>query len=741
VLAKNEIARPLWIKITGCGFLAVLLASTVIGGLGWYRQSELTQHSLEFQSRSDGEFIQADMESQGRAASALALGIAGEPDIASLMERDAREELIQRYHRNFAAIKTDGDLHLLTFTTAAGKALARVHNPKTFGDDVTARRRMGLEAVRTRKLAVGIEPGLEALSVFGTAPVFKDRDVIGVVDVGTALGKSYFDRLKSKLKADIAVQMFDGTGFKTQTSTFSGPTQLTQEELKSAFDGADVRRVADIGQGSFVLSAFPVKDFSGKKVGVIEIASDLTTLIQQGRSALWQSLFVSVGVSLGALILFFLFARAIGFAIRSVTNTMSRLAGGDLNVEVKGQDRPDEIGAMARAVEVFKANGLALDENQREVATQRRNAEQERTRNEAAREASAKEQAFVVSSIGEGLEHLATGDLTFRLRDDFPGEYRTLQDNFNGAMETLQDTMKTIAGATEGIRSGTGEVSQAADDLSKRTEQQAASLEETAAALDEITATVRKTAEGANHARDVVSTAKADAERSGEIVGGAVQAMAEIDKSSKQISNIIGVIDEIAFQTNLLALNAGVEAARAGEAGKGFAVVASEVRALAQRSADAAKEIKALIQASSTQVGSGVDLVGQAGKALARIAEQVADINGVVLEIAASAKEQATGLAEVNTAVNQMDQVTQQNAAMVEQSTAASHSLAQEAEELGRLIARFKVGGDSPTAAPAPAPKRQNPAQRAVAVLKSVGGRGVSAARKAEPAEESWEEF
>jgi methyl-accepting chemotaxis protein len=407
---------------------------------------------------------------------------------------------------------------------------------------------------------------------------------------------------------------------------------------------------------------------------------------------------------------------------------------------VKGQDRLDEIGAMARAVEVFKANGLALDENQREVASQRRAAEQDRARNEAAREAVAADQTFVVNSIGQGLERLAKGDLTSRLTDSFPAEYRKLQDDFNAAMETLHEAMKTIAAATEGIRSGTGEVSQAADDLSKRTEHQAASLEETAAALDQITATVRKTAEGATQARDLVTTAKADAERSGEVVNGAVQAMAQIEGSSRQISQIIGVIDEIAFQTNLLALNAGVEAARAGEAGRGFAVVASEVRGLAQRSAQAAKEIKGLIQASSSQVSSGVDLVGQAGKALDRIVVQVAEINAIVAEIAASAKEQATGLAEVNTAVNQMDQVTQQNAAMVEQSTAASRALAQEAQDLGRLVAKFNLGAGGPAPA-ATAAKRSNPAQRTVLALKTVGGRVLSPARKPEPANEGWEEF
>ncbi len=363
--------------------------------------------------------------------------------------------------------------------------------------------------------------------------------------------------------------------------------------------------------------------------------------------------------------------------------------------------------------------------------------EQARLKAEEQQKQAAAEQGVAMAALAGGLERIARGDLTARLNEPLAPAYAKLQGDFNAAVETLQETMKAIAGTTDGIRTGAGEISEAADDLSMRTEQQAASLEETAAALDEITATVRKTSEGADHAREVVAAAKVEAERSGGVVSGAVGAMAEIDRSSREISNIIGVIDEIAFQTNLLALNAGVEAARAGDAGKGFAVVASEVRALAQRSADAAKEIKALIQASSTQVAQGVELVGQTGKALERIVGQVGEINAVVVEIAASAKEQATGLAEVNTAVNRMDQVTQQNAAMVEQSTAASHTLAGQADQLAALMGRFQVGG--PAARPAGrAPAR---ARSTVTVLKRSGGRGVSAAPKAAAAEEGWEEF
>lgn len=362
----------------------------------------------------------------------------------------------------------------------------------------------------------------------------------------------------------------------------------------------------------------------------------------------------------------------------------------------------------------------------------------EKARQEAAETVarSAADQKRVVEALASGLSRLSSGDLTARIDDEFPRDYEKLRADFNLAMKQLEDAMGVIASNASGIQTGASEISQASDDLSRRTEQQAATLEETAAALDQITATVKKTAESAVQANSVVVSAREDADRSGQVVRSAVEAMGQIEGSAQQISQIIGVIDEIAFQTNLLALNAGVEAARAGDAGRGFAVVASEVRALAQRSADAAKEIKSLILASSNQVGTGVKLVGQAGEALTRIMKQVGEISALVSEIAASAREQSTGLSEVNTAVNQMDHVTQQNAAMVEQSTAASHSLAHESAELNKLVTKFRISNLQPVHTVAVPPQRGKATPRSATQLK------ITAQRKPAPAADAeWEEF
>lgn len=381
--------------------------------------------------------------------------------------------------------------------------------------------------------------------------------------------------------------------------------------------------------------------------------------------------------------------------VRKITQAMNRLASGDAATPVPFSGRADEVGEMAAAVEVFRVNAQNNARLESEAAAQR-SLSQEKQRAAAEQErARADAMAQATTGLADGLRHLSSGDLTFELEQAFAPDFENLRADFNRAVAQLRGTLTNVSQAGSSIDAGAREVSRSADDLSKRTEQQAASLEETAAALDQITANVSNSSKRAEEARAVAIQASGSADHSGKIVAEAVDAMRRIEDSSSKVTNIIAVIDEIAFQTNLLALNAGVEAARAGEAGKGFAVVAQEVRELAQRSATAAKEIKDLIRNSTVEVETGVRLVSETGEALSTISEFIVSINQHMDAIATSSREQSVGLSEVNTAVNQMDQVTQQNAAMVEEANAAGATLATEANRLRELIGEFQLGTSS----------------------------------------------
>ncbi|MFY0692865.1 MAG: HAMP domain-containing protein [Paracoccaceae bacterium] len=361
--------------------------------------------------------------------------------------------------------------------------------------------------------------------------------------------------------------------------------------------------------------------------------------------------------------------------LTQVDQAISAISEGSYGHEMPQTERLDEIGRIARSLDDLKARLAQADEASRQLAVSQR------------------EQENVVSELSVGLQKLSDGDLTGTIRTPFADGYEALRNNYNQTLETLQGTILAVVEKANTIRTSSEEISNSSDDLSRRTENQAATLEQTAAALDEMTASVKSAASGSREVEDVVVNARNTAEGGSDIVKSTVHAMSEIEQSSKQIAQIISVIDDIAFQTNLLALNAGVEAARAGEAGKGFAVVASEVRALAQRSSEAAKEIETLIASSSRQVDEGVKLAGGAGEELAKIVESVTDISSLISDIASGATEQSSGLNEINIGVTQLDRVTQQNAAMVEEATAACHVLKGEATQLFDLVARFRVSG------------------------------------------------
>ncbi|MFT4955154.1 MAG: methyl-accepting chemotaxis protein [Brevundimonas sp.] len=480
-------------------------------------------------------------------------------------------------------------------------------------------------------------------------------------------------------------------------------TQLARGPVWDAVlrDGQPYRGEADILGTPFFVAYDPILNPAGEVIGVLYVGiprADFMASVEQTR--LW---LLGLGILATALIAAggALAARGMFQPLAALGGAMTALAAGRTDIETPGAARRDDVGHMARAVVAFRDAEIARRRLESEAESARADADEQRLSAEQARTLEAQSDRAIITALSRALSALADGDLTHRITADLPPKAEQLKVDFNTAADKLGEAMRTIMIAVDALTSGVGEIRGAADDLSRRTEQQAAGLEETAAALDEITATVRHASDGAGQATREARAAREAARSSGDLAVQAVDAMGDIEQSSTQISQIIGVIDEIAFQTNLLALNAGVEAARAGEAGRGFAVVASEVRALAQRSADAAKEIKTLISTSGAQVGSGVRLVRETQTALDGIVSQAGRIDGLVAEIAASAQEQSTGLHQINAAVNQMDQATQQNAAMVEQTTAASHRLAEEAEGLARLVSMFRID------APADAPSRR----------------------------------
>lgn len=477
---------------------------------------------------------------------------------------------------------------------------------------------------------------------------------------------------------------------------FDGPgADVLQDALKSS----SVRILHDYatpeGQVERIIYPFQAPGLDATWAAIVDVPSEV--IAGPIRSQL------ATLVAGGVLILLVLFGALylatqfiVRRPIRTLLGAVEQLNEGDLESRVAHRDAGDEINAVLKALEGFR---LALSKGrfaEEQAQTERANAEAMRNSNDKARIQAAAEQGFVVENLNRALQHLSGGDLAFELDNQFPAEFDSLRVDYNTAVQRLRTTLQAVQYSAGSIDSGSHEISTGADSLARRTEQQAASLEETAAALDQITTNVASSVKRVNEALVVAVRANESAQQSGVVVSDAVVAMQKIEQSSGRISSIIGVIDDIAFQTNLLALNAGVEAARAGEAGKGFAVVAQEVRELAQRSAQAAREIKDLIRNSTVEVGAGVRLVTETGNVLRTIEGQIAGINSQMNAIATSAQEQSVALGEVNSAVNQMDQVTQHNAAMVEETNAAGVHLAQEAAKLRQIIAQFRLGDNQP---------------------------------------------
>jgi methyl-accepting chemotaxis protein len=445
----------------------------------------------------------------------------------------------------------------------------------------------------------------------------------------------------------------------------------------------------------FMTGYFPITNASNGVTGLLFIGIPMEVYFAHIATAGY----IVIGTSLGALLVI---GIASLFALRMLlrplgvlTGTVHALAQGNDATEIPYAERRNEFGNIARALEVFREAAREKQRLESRSAEDRAETEAERRRNDAEKQRVDREIDTAVSELGAALARLAQGDLSSTIETQYSGRLEQLRTDFNGSIVRLRDTLSHIRESTLSIQKSSADLSHSSTELSRRTETQAASLEETAAAVDEITATVRSSAERAREADLAVAVTKKSADSSGTVVSNAVAAMGRIEEASGKIELIIEVIDDIAFQTNLLALNAGIEAARAGEAGKGFAVVAQEVRELAQRSAGAAKEIKDLITQSSREVGSGAGLVQQAGEVLAAISQQITGVSQHVEMIATASRDQSAALQDINNSVNRMDQMTQQNGAMVGETTEASRRLASEADALLELVEQFRIDASS----------------------------------------------
>jgi methyl-accepting chemotaxis protein len=515
------------------------------------------------------------------------------------------------------------------------------------------------------------------------------------------------ERLKTM--AEAAKQLTDGTKdlrllaaevgnpnlLSTYDADLAAVSKAIQIDLRQAIETgappAEYDRLDDVidGLGDRLTETLAALSTFGDKAVTARVSE------ANDRSSL--SLYVQLAVGLAALVVMAILQVIHGGAIRrgiaGVRASMQRIIGGDYTTPVEGRQRGDEIGDMARATDVFRTAAVERQALEASLDKERKETDLERREREARQKEDAEALHFAADALGRGLNRLTDGDLSASLDQPFREDLERLRSDFNRVVDKLRHTISEVSTSASSIGANANQMRSAADDLAHRTEKQAASLEQTSAALDQITVTVRNATARAEEASKMVTKAKGSAEQSANVVRQATDAMSRIEDATGEIGKIINVVEEIAFQTNLLALNAGVEAARAGEAGKGFAVVAQEVRDLAGRASGAAKDIKALVTRSSTEVRNGAELVRATGEALNQIGEEVLKINDHVHVIFTSAREQSTGLTEINTAIGQMDQATQQNAAMVEQSTAASHSLAGDAETLNILISQFKLGG------------------------------------------------
>jgi methyl-accepting chemotaxis protein len=634
--------------------LTVVAACGILGTFSIVQQRSLTQLALDQQLKLQYESVIAAIDYEGRAALAVSSVIAALPPVVDAVAKDDRDGLASVLGDAMKALKAQG-IPLITFQKAPATVVYRVHAPKVFGDDISSRRNTVVEAIRTGKQIVGVEPGREALSIFGMTPIVRDGKIIANADIGAAFGKEFVDRAKKRFGIDLAVYSYDGKDFKKLSSTFGDGVVATADELKGVIAGPPLRRDATLGGHPAALYLGPIKNYAGQPVGILEVIKDTTEYEAAASTSQRHLILGTIAILLGAVVLAFLLGRGLSRPLAAITAVMNRLSGGEIDVTIPGSERHDELGTMASAVDVFRRSMI-------EARSMRETQEASKHQTE--------------------LEKRAL--------------QRQMADRFEADVKSV---VAAVAQSTTDMQRAAGEITTSVNGTSQRAAAAAAASDEASGSVSAVAAATEQLASSVAEIGRQVTHSSQVADNAVVKVGQTTEMVSSLASAAEKIGDVLRLIGAIASQTNLLALNATIEAARAGEAGRGFAVVASEVKDLASQTAKATEEIAgqvAAIQAATgdcvTAIGGISDTIREISGIATTIAAAVEQQDSATREIARSVQQAATGTSEVSVNVTGASQSADQSRTLANNVATASSQLGQQADALYKSVDTFLAG-------------------------------------------------